>query len=173
MFRTIRVKPGTAEEMASAHYSLGALPSESEGSPFKRHPFVSSADEENDMNNPLERDDAANHAVKPLPEIITFPNNEARTRAVTRLLRLFTEAKMDPRRVGSISKKFIGALARNNALPPPMKQAASNIAYRGSLAIPLPGKRAFDRPSVGNEFANEKSTLSDYPDMTMVDDEIE
>lgn len=77
-------------------------------------------------------------------EIVTPPHNEARARAVNRLLRLLSEAKANSGRVNSISKKFLGALARNNALPPTTssKAVAPLVQYKGSTAIPLPGKRS-------------------------------
>lgn len=73
-------------------------------------------------------------------EIITPPHNEARARAVNRLLRLLSEAKANSAGVNSISKKFLGALARNNALPV-SKTIVPLVQYKGSTAIPLPGKR--------------------------------
>lgn len=123
------------------------------------------------MNSPFEKDDFGNR-VKPLPEIISFPNSEARTRAVARLLRLFSEAKMDPRRAGSISKKFIGALARNNALPTSTKPS-SNIQYRGSLAIPLPGKRAFGGSTTWKQGFVPDAPNPEYLDIATKEDERE
>ena len=73
-------------------------------------------------------------------EIVTPPHNEARARAVNRLLRLLSEAKANSAGVNSISKKFLGALARNNALPV-SKAVVPLVQYKGSTAIPLPGKR--------------------------------
>lgn len=78
-------------------------------------------------------------------EIITPPHNEARARAVSRLLRLLSEARANSAGVNSISKKFLGALARNNALPSGSKASVPFVQYKGSTAIPLPGKRtSFD-----------------------------
>lgn len=77
-------------------------------------------------------------------EIVPPPHNEARARAVNRLLRLLSEAKAKSARVNSISKKFLGALARSNALPTPQtttKTVVPLVQYKGSIAIPLPGKR--------------------------------
>lgn len=77
-------------------------------------------------------------------EIVPPPHNEARARAVNRLLRLLSEAKAKSARVNSISKKFLGALARSNALPTPQTTSKTVVPlaqYKGSIAIPLPGKR--------------------------------
>ncbi|XP_057364856.1 uncharacterized protein LOC130685555 [Daphnia carinata] len=74
-------------------------------------------------------------------EILTPPHNEARARAVSRLLRLLSEARANSANVNSISKKFLGALARNNGLPTGPKATAPFVQYKGSTAIPLPGKR--------------------------------
>lgn len=74
-------------------------------------------------------------------EILTPPHNEARARAVSRLLRLLSEARANSANVNSISKKFLGALARNNGLPSGSKATAPFVQYKGSTAIPLPGKR--------------------------------
>lgn len=80
-------------------------------------------------------------------EIVTPPHNEARARAVNRLLRLLSEAKAKSARVSSISKKFLGALARSNALPTTTKTIAPLVQYKGSTAIPLPGKRTPINPA--------------------------
>lgn len=155
-----KVRPGAGEEYGNPLIPPPTFPMESD-SPFKRHPVSASSVEQSDMLKQLETEDVRG---KPLPEIIAFPNNEARTRAVTRLLRLFSEGRMDPRRVGSISKKFIGALARNNALPPPTKPT-SGIQYRGSLAIPLPGKRGFGGSTFWiRKFADDGHTIPEYFD---------
>lgn len=76
-------------------------------------------------------------------EILPPPHNEARARAVTRLLRLLSEARANSAAgANSISKKFLGALARNNALPASGPKAiVPFVQYKGSTAIPLPGKR--------------------------------
>ena len=76
-------------------------------------------------------------------EILPPPHNEARARAVTRLLRLLSEARANTAAgANSISKKFLGALARNNALPASGPKAiVPFVQYKGSTAIPLPGKR--------------------------------
>ena len=163
----MRPGSGSGEEHGNAHVPPLAFPVEGD-SPFKRRPASVSSAEQSGIIKQLENDDVRE---KPLPEIIAFPNNEARTRAVTRLLRLFTEARMDPRRVGSISKKFIGALARNNALPAPTKPA-SGIQYRGSLAIPLPGKRGYGGSTFWiPKFADDVSITPEYFDVDDGEDE--
>lgn len=79
-------------------------------------------------------------------KIFLPPHSEVRARAVNRLLRLLADAKTSPKTYNSVSKKFLGALARGNALPgapfPSRFQPSSSLVqYKGSTAIPLPGKR--------------------------------
>ena len=90
-------------------------------------------------------------------EIVPPPHNEARARAVNRLLRLLSEAKAKSSRVNSISKKFLGALARSNGLPA-SKTVAPLVQYKGSIAIPLPGKRAFKNQE-GAQFGTPESFI--------------
>lgn len=90
-------------------------------------------------NNPIISSKSSNKNFEILPP----PHNEARARAVSRLLRLLSEARANSAAgANSISKKFLGALARNNALPASGPKAILPfVQYKGSTAIPLPGKR--------------------------------
>lgn len=90
-------------------------------------------------NNPIISGKSSNKNFEILPP----PHNEARARAVSRLLRLLSEARANSAAgANSISKKFLGALARNNALPASGPKAILPfVQYKGSTAIPLPGKR--------------------------------
>lgn len=79
-----------------------------------------------------------------MQEIVPPPRNEARTRAFNRLLRLISEAKANNPKATS-TKKFLGQLARNNGLPAPgtkPKMLLPMVQYKGSMGIPLPGKRS-------------------------------
>lgn len=120
-----------------------------------------------------------------IPEtpVATIPHSEIRARAVNRLLRLLAEAKI--RNSPSISKKFLGALARGNALPltPPRALSSGGIQYKGSMAIPLPGKRSGviyipdydwvsddsdneeEQYSTDVNFEEDPNSLDDYGDM--------
>ena len=105
------------------------------------------------------------------------PPNEARARAVNRLLRLLAEAQTNSKKASYISKKFLGALAKSNAIPtyPKALGLPSNIQYKGSMAIPLPGKRAFGPGVFDGEGSN--SWIYNYDDdadeQDSVDDEDE
>ena len=88
--------------------------------------------------NPVLLGHSAGHA------IVTPPRNEARARAFNRLVRLFSEAKGNNPKAAS-TKKFLGQLARNNGLPAPStkpKMLLPMVQYKGSMGIPLPGKRS-------------------------------
>jgi hypothetical protein len=84
------------------------------------------------------------HSVGKVQEIVTPPRNEARARAFNRLVRLLSEAKGNNPKAAS-TKKFLGQLARNNGLPAPAtkpKMLLPMVQYKGSMGIPLPGKRS-------------------------------
>ena len=66
--------------------------------------------------------------------------NKARNKAINRFLRLMSHAKAHPKLDSFFkSKKFLAALARNNALP-----KTNIIQFKGSTAIPLPWKKNQD-----------------------------
>ena len=79
------------------------------------------------------------------PQDISVPfQNEARNRALSRLLRLLSAVQANPK-LQSKSKKFLGSLARSNGLPiasSPTFKNVPTLLYKGSTAIPLPGKRS-------------------------------
>lgn len=106
-------------------------------------------------------------------EIVAPPHNEARAKAVNRLLRLLSEAKAKSARVNSISKKFLGALARSNGLPA-SKMVTPSVQYKGSIAIPLPGKRNFNNRGLSRsespETAIQRLELASQPEADSIDD---